>query len=89
MPDHRTDTIGLVAIIPRDVYRAPDDSPTTSAVRKLEHDHGLAMGLLGEIVATFSIERNRTEFAGWPNGKRLLEIADRWKRRYETIGGPQ
>lgn len=58
-------------------------------IAKMEQREQAYADLLGEICATFSIERNRENIREQEHGPALLEIADRWIKRYEKIRGPQ
>jgi len=58
-------------------------------IKQLEDREAAYAELLGEIIATFSIERNREMISKWEHGHLLLGHADRWTDRYERIKGPQ
>lgn len=58
-----------------------------SEVKGLEDKHREAMHLLGEIVATFSVNKDRESVFSDPEEslRNLFRIADRWKERHDKI----
>jgi hypothetical protein len=61
---------------------AEEDSSLVASVKALEKREQEASDLLGEIIATLSIPRNRESFAPVADGE-FLRIADRWIERYK------
>lgn len=59
--------------------------PMSLQVRALEAKHNQTKDLLGTIIATFRLTKNRTDITQTDTGVKLYEIVDNWIKQYEAL----
>lgn len=68
---------------------APSVSGLAAKVAEIERQQEAYEHLLGSIVATLCIGRNRETILKWEHGEAFLKIADGWIKRFDEIKGGQ
>lgn len=62
---------------------SPPLSPIASEVKQLEDDYNTAMGLLGEMIATLTLEKNAEWFENFPS--HWHEMIESWHRQFKLL----